>query len=167
VRNIHGALLKGLLVCGSCGSAMTHTFATKAGSKSAKRYRYYACATALKRGRDACSCPTLPAGDIEKFVVGTIKGTLSGDDTLDAVARRATELLASERPDLVIDPDELIGGAEAFEPVWDAMTVGERVTVVRALVERVVFDGGEGTVSVTFREGTPVPGEPAGAEVAA
>jgi len=86
---------------------------------------------------------------------------------MDDIARRATGLLARQRPDLVIDPDELLGAAEAFEPVWDVMTVAERITVVHALVERVVFDGVEGTVSVTFREGTPTPDEAVVEEVAA
>src|SRR5690606_34506156 len=125
-RNRHGALLRGLLCCGSCGASMTHTFATKAGTKSSRRYRYYACSRVLKNGRAACPCPTLPAGDIERFVAGTIRDTLSGDATVEAIARRATEILATERPDLVIDPDELIGAAEAFEPVWGAMTPAER-----------------------------------------
>lgn len=166
-RNLHGALLKGLLSCGSCGSSMTHTFASRVDSKSARRYRYYACSKSLKGGRDACSCPSLPAADLERFVAGTIGDTLSGDSAVDEVARRAAAMLAERRPDLVIDPDELLGAAEAFEPVWDAMTVGERVTVVHALVERVVYDGTAGTVSVTFLEGTPTPDEHAGAEAAA
>lgn len=165
-RNRHGALLRGLLCCGSCGASMTHTFATKAGTKSDRRYRYYACSRALKNGRSACSCPTLPAGDIERFVAGTIRDALSGDATIQTIARRATEILATERPDLVIDPDELIGAAEAFEPVWGAMTPAERATVVKSLVQRVVYDPDAGTVSVTFREGTPSP-EDAETEVAA
>ncbi|MCC5823402.1 MAG: recombinase family protein [Phycisphaerales bacterium] len=157
MRNVHGALLKGLVRCGSCGSSMTHTFSVREGGKSARRYRYYACSRALKQGRDACPCRSLPAADLEKFVAGTIRDTLSGDGTLDEIARRATALLAGQRPDLVIDPDELLGAAEAFDPVWDAMTVRERITVVHALVERVVYDDAAGTVSVTFREGTPAP----------
>ncbi len=167
IRNLHGSLLKGLLTCGCCGSAMIHTFTTRAGSKSNRRYRYYACARMLKGGRDACPCPSLPAGDLERFVAGAIRDTLSGDTTMDDIARRATGLLASQRPDLVIDPDEMLGAVESFEPVWGAMTIGERITVVQSLVERVVFDGVEGTVSVTFREGTPTTDEPVVEEVAA
>ena len=167
VRNLHGALLKGLLTCGCCGAAMTHTFATRTGPKVSRRYRYYACASVLKGGRDACPCPSVPAADLERFVVGSIQGTLSGDTTMDDLARRATDLLATQRPDLVVDPDELLGAAESFMPVWESMTVRERITVVHALVQRVVFDGVEGTVSVTFREGTPDPAPANGTEVAA
>jgi site-specific DNA recombinase len=69
VRNKHGALLKGLLRCGSCGAAMAHTY-TKSGNRL---YRYYVCTTAQKQGRDACATPSLPAQEIEDFVVEQIK----------------------------------------------------------------------------------------------
>lgn len=143
------ALLRGLVRCTACGCPMTHNFTTKAGTSSSRRYRYYVCAKAQKQGRETCPAPSLPAGDLERFVVGTLKTALSGD----AVVRRATELLAARRPDLVVDPDELVGAAESFDPVWDAMTPKERESLVRALIERVDFDGVSNTVGVTFREG--------------
>jgi site-specific DNA recombinase len=152
VRNEHGALLKGLVRCAACGCGMHHHFASKTGSKSTRRYRYYVCDTALKRGWDACPAPSLPAGDLEKFVTGTIRDALAGDRTIDAVVRRATEMLAAERPDMVFDPDEMVGAIEGFDGVWEAMTVRERERLVRSLVERVVYDAAAGSVSVTFRE---------------
>ena len=53
-RNKHGALLKGLLYCASCGAAMAHTYSKKGN----RLYRYYVCTTAQKQGREACSKPT-------------------------------------------------------------------------------------------------------------
>src|SRR4029453_9778451 len=50
VRNRFGALLKGILKCGPCGCSMTPGHSCKGG----KRYRYYCCTTAQKRGKDAC-----------------------------------------------------------------------------------------------------------------
>lgn len=161
VRNVGGALLKGLVRCEACDCAMQHHFATKVGAKSSRRYRYYVCANALKNGYDKCPAPSLPAGDLERFVVQILKDALTGDATVDRVVQRATEVLAAERPNLLVDPDELIGAAEAFDPVWEAMTAGERETIVRALVERVTFDGTAETVSVTFREDAVLAGEAA------
>lgn len=152
VRNEHGALLKGLVRCAACGCSMHHHFASKTGAKSTRRYRYYVCDTALKRGWDACPAPSLPAGDIERFVFGTIKSALAGDRTIDAVVKRATEMLAAQRPDLILDPDEMVGAVEGFDRVWESMTVRERERLVRSLVERVVYDAAAGSVSVTFRE---------------
>src|SRR5690606_18515311 len=50
-QNKYGGLLKGLLVCGGCGSAMTHTSTTKRrkGGKGTL-YRYYACKTPVLTG---------------------------------------------------------------------------------------------------------------------
>ncbi len=69
VRNKHGALLRGLLRCGPCGCAMSHTYTTKGN----RRYRYYVCGTAQQRGWSECPSPSVPAGEIERFVVEQIK----------------------------------------------------------------------------------------------
>jgi site-specific DNA recombinase len=69
VRNKHGALLKGLLRCAHCSCAMAHSY-TKKGQN---RYRYYVCTQAQKRGWSECPSPSVPAGEIERFVVEQIK----------------------------------------------------------------------------------------------
>ncbi|MFN0137988.1 MAG: recombinase family protein [Phycisphaerae bacterium] len=68
-RNKHGALLRGLLRCKHCDRAMYHTF-TGCG---AKRYRYYQCTTACKRGRSACPTRSVPASEIERIVVDEVR----------------------------------------------------------------------------------------------
>jgi len=68
-RNRHGALLRGLLFCRTCRRAMSHTFTTKAN----RRYRYYTCTNAVKRGRAACPSRSLPAAEIEQAVVDEIR----------------------------------------------------------------------------------------------
>jgi site-specific DNA recombinase len=64
-RNGSGAILKGLLYCRPCGSAMSPTYS----SKGSKRYRYYVCSQAHKRGWDHCPSQSIPAGQIERIVV--------------------------------------------------------------------------------------------------
>jgi len=152
VRNTHGALLKGLVRCTACNCPMGHHFATGGSGKTTKRYRYYVCANAQRRGRDACPAPSLPAGDLERLVLGHVRTLLTGEGVAEAVAERARKVLAATRPDLVVDPDELLGAAEAFEPVWEALTQGEREDLIRAVVERVEWDAAAETVSVVFRE---------------
>ena len=68
-RNKHGALLRGILRCASCDAAMTHTFSTKAN----RRYRYYTCVGAQKRGVATCPSRSIPAAEIERFVVERIR----------------------------------------------------------------------------------------------
>ena len=61
VRNKYGALLRGLLHCDACGTAMLHTYTVKNG----RRYRYYVCATAQQRGWD-CLPQQVAAGAADR-----------------------------------------------------------------------------------------------------
>jgi site-specific DNA recombinase len=61
-----GALLKGLLHCRPCGTAMTPTYACKNGGR---RYGYYVCTNALQRGRTCCPSRLLPGAAIEEWVL--------------------------------------------------------------------------------------------------
>jgi len=70
VRNKFGAILKGLIRCVPCGCAMTPTHSTRDGNK---RYRYYVCTAAQKRGWHTCPSKSVPAGEIERIVVDQIK----------------------------------------------------------------------------------------------
>jgi site-specific DNA recombinase len=69
VRNKFGALLKGILRCSACNCSMcpSHT------AKGNKRYRYYVCSNAQKRGWETCPSKSIPAGEIERFVIEQIK----------------------------------------------------------------------------------------------
>ena len=70
VRNRFGAILKGLINCVPCNCAMVPTHTTK----QDRRYRYYVCANAQKRGWHTCPSKAIPAGEIEKFVVDQVRG---------------------------------------------------------------------------------------------
>jgi site-specific DNA recombinase len=78
VRNKFGALLKGILRCVPCDCAMTPSHSTKDGTK---RYRYYVCTTAQKRGWNNCPSKSIPAGEMEQFVVDQIR-CIGRDPTL-------------------------------------------------------------------------------------
>ena len=69
VRNKHGALLRGLLHCAACDCGMSHSYS----SKGSRQYRYYVCTHAQKRGWETCPSPSVPAGEIERFVIDEIK----------------------------------------------------------------------------------------------
>lgn len=79
VRNKYGALLKGLLVCESCNAAMIHAYT----SRGNRRYRYYVCSHAQKFGWDTCPARSIPAHDIERFVVEQVRH-IGTDDALVA-----------------------------------------------------------------------------------
>lgn len=69
VRNVHGALLKGLLFDAKSGFALAHSFTKKGG----KLYRYYVNTQAAKEGWDSCATTSLPAAEIEAFVMERIR----------------------------------------------------------------------------------------------
>ncbi len=84
-RNKHNALLRGLIKCGVCGSALGHTY-TKKGNKL---YRFYTCTTRVKQGRDACPTPPLSAPDIETFVIDQIRQVGKDPDLVESVFAEA------------------------------------------------------------------------------
>jgi len=83
IRNKGAALLGGLLWCAACGVKMSHTYSERRG----KRYRYYTCFSAQQRGWHTCPTKSLPAGEIERFVVEQIR-RIGGDPKLLAEVLR-------------------------------------------------------------------------------
>lgn len=208
VRNKHGALLKGLLRCAPCKCSMGHAYT----SQGTKRYRYYVCLKAQKRGWHTCPTKSVPAGEIERFVVEQIKsigkdstvlaetlrqargqgqrslveleaeerrlqrelvrhnadlrklaaGVKNGEkagelanvqDRIRAAEQRATEvreqIVALSRE--MVDEREVEAALTVFDPVWETLSPREQARIIHLLVERVDYDGKNGTVSVTFR----------------
>ena len=95
-RNKYGALLKGLVRCKHCGCGMSHHYATR----GQRRYRYYVCQTAQKKGWSACPYPSLPAGELERFVIDRIKETARDPQLLADVIRRAGDHLRRQVEEL-------------------------------------------------------------------
>ncbi|MDZ4689070.1 MAG: recombinase family protein [Planctomycetaceae bacterium] len=95
VRNKYGALLKGILNCTCCNCAMFHTYS----QQKQKRYRYYVCTKAQKRGWDTCASRSIPAGEIEQFVVNQIRRI--GSDP--AVVRQTLAQLRAQAKQAVAD----------------------------------------------------------------
>lgn len=97
VRNKHGALLRGLLRCAACDCGMSHSYS----SKGKKLYRYYVCHQAQKRGWEYCPSPSLPAGEMERFVIDQIKcigrDPLLIKETLAQARRQAEEQIEQLR----------------------------------------------------------------------
>jgi site-specific DNA recombinase len=177
------------------------------------RYRYYVCTSAQKRGRHTCPSRSIPAGEIERFVVEQI--ALIGRDPqlvaetirqirrhaqqrteeLDLEKRRLQRELASHHSELqnlaklpeashameaarFADVLERIASAEArlgevgreadhlrgqsigeadagpalaeFKPVWEALSLREQGRLLQLLIERIDYDGHDGTLAIKF-----------------
>lgn len=91
VRNKMGALLKGLVRCAQCDCAMSAVYTSKRG----RQWRYYVCNQATNRGWHVCPTKSVPAADLERFVVNEIK--VIGKDpalvaeVIDAANHRITD----------------------------------------------------------------------------
>jgi site-specific DNA recombinase len=118
VRTKQNALLNGLLLCRSCGQPMVPTYT----SKGERRYRYYVCRVAQEKGWSACPTKSVPARLIEESVVMRLRSALSVDGARDELG--------------VSDAD------------WLVFDEGDPGGLVRAVVQRVAYDGASGTVSL-------------------
>jgi site-specific DNA recombinase len=92
-RNKHGALLRSILRCGACGSAMIHA----PSRKGARLFRYYRCSQSMKRGVASCPHGSVRAEKIEAFVVSQIKRIGADPALRDEVFRQALAQLEAER----------------------------------------------------------------------
>ena len=214
VRNKYEALLKGLLYCVPCNTAMVHTYTAK---KNGRRYRYYVCLNAQQRGWDACPTKSVNAHDLETFVVDHIRGlgtdgeivaetirqvreksekrmielererrTLERklrrlhtklrelalrpaapgsdvsptadrladlQDQIRSIEQRMTsireEVLSLERE--TVDESDLVKALSIFDPVWESLNSRERHRVMHLLIDRIAYDGRDGSVTVSFR----------------
>jgi site-specific DNA recombinase len=52
-----------------------------------------------------------------------------------------------------IDVTDLRAALHAFDPVWDQLTTLERARVMQLLIETIDYDGGTGSLGITFRPG--------------
>ncbi len=156
VRNKTGALLKGLLRCAPCDKSMMFTYTTKGN----RRYRYYTCSTAQKQGWDACPSKSVPAEQIEQFVIEQVRVIVQDPAVRSMVLEQsraeALEEMASvlDREGIVeqklVTKSEVDSALATFTPLWDSLTPREQARVVHLLIQRVDYDGAKGKVAVTF-----------------
>src|SRR5690606_29972968 len=104
IRNKYGALLRGLLRCKCCGTAMAHTFT---GKSKKPFYRYYRCTRAIKNGRSACPVGSIPAAEIERVVVDEVRGLAKDKALLTQVLTEAHASIHDELSHLQRDRADL------------------------------------------------------------
>jgi site-specific DNA recombinase len=153
VRSRSGAMLRGLVRCAACDRAMVPAHA----KRGDKRYRYYVCATAQKRGWDTCPSKSVPAEILEAAVAEQIRGLGHNPDALRALLTH--ESLPDGAPDSAAATPhngacraeaEVAAVLAAFATRWESLPPAEQARLVSRLVERINYDGAAGQVAVTF-----------------
>ena len=116
---------------------------TKRGNR---RYRYYTCTNAQKRGWQACPSRSIPAAEMDKVVLAQIRGVCPHSGPGGA--------------------EPTLDGPGRFDRWWQALPHQDQGQALRALVEKVDYDGRAGQLAITSRPGgfealAGAPAEPA------
>jgi hypothetical protein len=109
-------------------------------AKSKRRYRYYRCTRALREGNGRCPSPSLPAPEVEDYVVARLR----------AFGRREGEeqLLNGAGPDRIAQARTC---CEALDLAWDGSGARDRRAVLRRALRRIAYDGRAGTMLLALR----------------
>jgi hypothetical protein len=128
-----------------------------------RRYRYYVCGNAQRRGWHACPSKALSASAIEQFVLERLK-SMAQDSTFlqEALAQTAMQsdrgdngAQAALTPgDAGAPPLTVTTLAEALAGLvsgWDTLAPEDQVRLVRQVVDRVDYDGRRSQAALTLR----------------
>ena len=147
------ALLRGILYCAPCGAAMSPTFS----QKRRLRYRYYLCLKAHRRGWSTCPSKSVPAVEIERFVVDRLRAMGNDPELVATTIEEAGKQMAARRTRrevrkaLRIDPEELSAALKEFDSLWEQLSSEEQARIVHLLIQRVDYDGSNGSLVFSFR----------------
>jgi site-specific DNA recombinase len=136
------ALLQGKLRCAACGTAMTPASTSR---KKNRRYAYYVCTTAQRRGWQNCPSKSLPAAPIEEYVLEQVR----------RLAHDPTSLNANE-----------VDGSEEFENEWEPelsaiwprflakepLRTRQSWLIIQHLVDVVEFHGNTQELTITVNQ---------------
>jgi site-specific DNA recombinase len=86
------ALLRGLLYCSCCGSAMSPSYSTS----KYRRYRYYVCLRATQRNGDGCTTRAVSAPVVEEAVIESVRRFALAPEVVEEAARAARQTLTEE-----------------------------------------------------------------------
>jgi site-specific DNA recombinase len=102
-RNRHGALLRSILRCPACDSAMIHAPTKKGG----RLYRYYRCSQSMKTGASSCPAASVPADKIEALVIDQIRRVGASPELQHETFRQVLAEVAAKRRGLKAEAKRL------------------------------------------------------------
>ncbi|MCX5657574.1 MAG: recombinase family protein, partial [Candidatus Omnitrophica bacterium] len=108
-------LLSKLLICKTCGHTMFHTYTMK---KETRKYRYYVCTNAQKRGYSSCPNKSINAQAIEDATIECLKRIFSDKKKFK----------------------DLTQEMEAFlSPIWDTLFPEEKRRILKTLIKEAYY----------------------------
>lgn len=150
MRNKSGAMLRGLLRCAACNCSMTPSFVAKGN----KRYRYYICSNAMQKGWRVCPSKSVPAGQIEEFVVDKIQRLEHDNNLVREICEEADRYEAVRIQNLTDEKGTMLRELARWKDELTQQVLGENghrdASRLMAIQERIVST--ESRLAVIDRE---------------
>lgn len=124
----NSTLLKDIIRCGVCDCTMTPTHC----NKHKRKYRYYTCSNHLRKKSCISLNKTLPAGDVEEFIIKTVRKLL----TTPAITVLTVHKLAAAG----IPIDTAQQALKDIYKLWDTLHFNEQQKIIKLLIKNVVVD---------------------------
>ena len=113
-----------------------------------KRYRYYVCNSATKRGHKTCPRPSLPAEEVERFVVAQLQSLTIDETLLNETCHRVSRTINDKgdtlRKELSLLNESLVNLERAIEafaiPTGDVAREVKRLDSLASLTEQQTRD---------------------------
>ncbi len=116
-------LLNHILRCKACDSIMFHTYS----HKNKRKYRYYVCMNAQKRGYKECPTRSVSAEEMENAVIESLKSAGKDDQRL--------------KESLIVN-----------SPIWESLFPQERRHALRLMLKTAYYDGETGKLKLNLNE---------------
>lgn len=129
------SLLIGKVFCSACRSAMTPAHTSR---MQTRHYRYYVCTQAQRRGWNSCPSKSLPAGQLEGYVMNQLRD----------IAQKAFPLCAVSQNEVPV----------GLTPLWNEFIAGNNTAnqdlfkVLQHTIDRVDYHGGTREIMVTYHQ---------------
>ena len=117
-------LLKGLLHCGDCNSAMVPVYTNKRHT----RYRYYICESVHNGKQTDCKVRRISAGEIEQMAMKQIINLLKNPEVL--VKAIQTDKAGRTK-------DEITQALQSIAGIWDDLFPAEQIRMVNLLMKSI------------------------------
>ena len=123
------ALLKGIIVCGGCESAMSPTYTRKKN----KQYRYYITNSYGQHTCGECPVSRIPAGEIEEIIKGQLRAVFASPQILVEIWRKM------RKEDRNFQEHDMHEALQKLGSFWDHLFPAEQKRITQLLIERVVI----------------------------
>lgn len=127
-KSVKNSLLKGMLICECCGTAMISTRA-KRGSIF---YEYYTSSTAVKEGYAKCQLGNLPAGELDEFVLHKVQELLQQPSLIQDVANY------TKKENMPIAEAEVFQSFQNMDKVFNLLVSIEKRAILEQLIHKII-----------------------------